>query len=123
MGQYEGKLGSKGSWRVTTQAYSTHFHAAGILREDDYRSGRIGFYDSYDVSTFAREQVAQGGDSSRYSIAADLETRSGDVTLAQQLFLIKRDMRLVENFTGFLLDVQEPLQPLHPQRGDTLALN
>jgi len=27
-------------------------------------------------------------------------------------------MRLLENFTGFLLDVQEPLQSLHDQRGD-----
>jgi iron complex outermembrane recepter protein len=39
------------------------------------------------------------------------------------VFLIKRDMRLLENFTGFLLDVQEPLQSAHPQRGDMLDLN
>ncbi len=123
MGQYEGKLGSKGSWRLTTQAYSTHFHTAGVIREDDYASGKIGFYDSYDQSSFARAQVPQGGDSSRYSIAADVETRSGDVTLAQQVFLIKRDMRLIENFTGYLLDVQQPLQSLHLQRGDELDLN
>ena len=32
-------------------------------------------------------------------------------------------MRLLENFTGFLLDVQEPLQTLHDQRGDMLDLN
>ncbi len=32
-------------------------------------------------------------------------------------------MRLLENFTGFLLDVQEPLQSLHEQRGDMLDLN
>jgi iron complex outermembrane receptor protein len=123
MGQYEGKLGSKGSWRLTTQAYSTHFHTAGVVREDDYASGKIGFYDSYDQSTFARQQVPQGGDSSRYSIAADVETRSGDTTLAQQVFLIKRDMRLIEDFTGFLLDVQQPLQSLNLQRGDELDLN
>ncbi len=43
--------------------------------------------------------------------------------LTQQVFLIKRDMRLLENFTGFLLDVQEPLQTIHPQRGDMLDLN
>jgi iron complex outermembrane receptor protein len=123
MGQYEGKLGSKGSWRLTTQAYSTHFHTAGVIREDDYAAGKIGFYDSYDQSSFARAQVPQGGDSSRYSIAADVETRSGDTTLTQQVFLIKRDMRLLEDFTGFLLDVQQPLQSLHPQRGDELDLN
>jgi iron complex outermembrane recepter protein len=123
MGQYEGRLGERGSYRLTAQGYATHFHSAGVIREDDYRSGRIGFYDSYDSSAFARERVPEGGDASRYSLAGDLETRTGDVTLAQQVFVIKRDMRLLENFTGFLLDVQEPLQSIHSQRGDLLDLN
>ena len=122
MGQYEGKLGN-GSYRITATAYATHFHSAGVLREDDYRSGRIGFYDSYDLSSFARQQVPQGGDASRFSIAGDLDTKIGDVPLTQQVFVIKRDMRLLEDFTGFLLDVQEPLQSLHAQRGDMLDLN
>jgi len=30
-----------------------------------------------------------------------------------QLFVIARDMRLRENFTGFLLDVQIPVQGAH----------
>jgi hypothetical protein len=47
----------------------------------------------------------------------------GETILSQQIFLIKRDMRLLENFTGYLLDVQEPLQSLHLQRGDMLDLN
>ncbi|HXN31866.1 MAG TPA: hypothetical protein VN894_08395, partial [Polyangiaceae bacterium] len=123
MGQYEGRLGSSGSYRVIAQGYSTHFHSAGLIRQDDYQSGKIGFYDSYDLSQFAREQVPEGGDASRYSIAGDLETRVGDTTLTQQMFVIKRDMRLLENFTGFLLDVQEPLQSAHEQRGDMLDLN
>jgi hypothetical protein len=122
MGQYEGRLGTKGSWRLTAQGYSTHFHTAGVVREDDYESGRMGFYDSYSVSQFARQQVPEGGDASRYSIAADVETRTGDTVLSQQVFVIKRDMRLLENFTGFLLDVQTPLQSIHAQRGDMLDL-
>jgi len=123
MTQYEGRLGTSGTYRLTGQAYATHFHSAGVIREDDYQSGRIGFYDSYDLSGFARQRVPEGGDASRYSIAADLETRSGDTTFGEQVFLIKRDMRLLENFTGFLLDVQEPLQTPHDQRGDMLDLN
>jgi len=123
MGQYEGRLGDNGSYRVTAQAYATHFHSAGLIRQDDYQAGRIGFYDSYDVTGSAREAVPEGGDSSRYSIAADLDTRAGDTTFTQQVFLIKRDMRLLENFTGFLLDVQEPLQSVHDQRGDMIDLN
>jgi len=122
MGQYEGRL-ANGSYRLTAQVYSTHFHSAGVIREDDYASGRIGFYDSYDFLAATRQQTPEGGDASRASIAADVETRAGNTTLTQQLFLIKRDMRLLENFTGFLLDVQEPLQSTHSQRGDMLDLN
>jgi iron complex outermembrane receptor protein len=123
MGQYEGRFGATGSWRLTAQGYATHFHTGGILREDDFASGKIGFYDSYDMSSFAQEAVRQGGDASRYSIAADIESHPGDTVLSQQVFVIKRDMRLLEDFTGFLLDVQEPLQSLHDQRGDMLDLN
>jgi iron complex outermembrane receptor protein len=123
MGQYEGRIGARGSYRLTVQGYGTHFHSAGGIREDDYRSGRIGFYDSYSLSAFARERVPEGGDASRYSIAGDVETHTGDITVSQQAFVIKRDMRLLENFTGFLLDVQEPLQSIHAQRGDLLDLN
>ncbi|HEY6477800.1 MAG TPA: TonB family protein, partial [Polyangia bacterium] len=123
MGQYEGRFGETGSYRLTVQGYSTHFHSAGVIRQDDYQSGKIGFYDSYDLSSFAGQKVPEGGDASRYSMAADLETHPGDTVLTQQLFVIKRDMRLLENFTGFLLDVQEPLQSLHDQRGDLLDLN
>jgi iron complex outermembrane receptor protein len=121
MGQYEGRLGANGSYRLTGTAYSTHFHSAGVIREDDYKAGRIGFYDSYAITDHAA--VKPGGDASRYSLAADVETRAGDTTFSQQVFVIQRDMRLLENFTGFLLDVQEPLQSLHAQRGDLLDLD
>jgi TonB family protein len=123
MGQYEGRIGSKGSYRVFAQGYSTHFHTAGVIREDDFEAGRIGFYDSYNLSSFARQQVPEGGDAARYSLGGDIELKSGDTTFTQQMFLVKRTMRLIENFTGFLLDVQEPLQTLHAQRGDAFDLN
>jgi hypothetical protein len=115
MGQYEGRLGAKGSWRLGAQAYTSQFKSAGVVRADDVAANRIGFYDTYDRR--------QGGDSSRYSIWGDLETTTGDTLLKQQVFLIFRDMRLRENFTGFLLDVQEPAQNPHPQRGDLLDLH
>ena len=123
MGQYEGRLGAEGSYRILTSAYATHFHSAGVIRQDDYQSGRIGFYDSYAASSFAHEATPEGGDASRYSIAADLESRAADTTLTQQLFITYRKLRLLENFTGFLLDVQQPLQSLHAQRGDMIDLS
>ena len=123
MGQYEGRVGKEGSYRLLATAYSTHFHSAGVIREDDLQSGRVGFYDSYDLSSFAKQHVPEGGDSSRYSLAADVESRSGSTTLTQQVFVTYRYLRLLENFTGFLLDVQEPLQSAHVQRGDMIDLD
>lgn len=122
MGQYEGRLGAEGSYRVLASAYATHFHSAGVIREDDYRLGRIGFYDSYAASAFAHQQMPEGGDASRYSLAADVESRARDTTLSQQLFLTYRSLRILENFTGFLQDVQEPWQSPHEQRGDMIDL-
>jgi TonB family protein len=115
MGQYEGRIGDTGSYRVTATAYATSYHSAGVIRDDDYRAGRVDFYGTLDPH--------QGGDASRFSLAADVQTKQGDTTFAQQLFLIDRSMRLRENFTGFLLDVQEPLQSPHEQRGDLIDLD
>ena len=115
MGQYEGRLGRNGSWRIGAQAYTSQYKSAGVVRADDVASERIGFYDTYDRR--------QGGDSSRYSVWGDIETKSGDTLLKQQLFFIMRDMRLRENFTGFLLDVQQAQQNPHVQRGDLLDLH
>jgi hypothetical protein len=113
-GQYEGAL-PHGSYRLTAQVYTTAYHSAGVVREDDYQAGRIGFFDTYDHG--------QGGNSFRASVAGDVEAKLGETTFAQQVFLIKRTMRLREDFTGFLLDVQEPWQTMHPQRGDLLDLD
>jgi iron complex outermembrane receptor protein len=97
--QYEGKLGDRGTWRLTGQAYSVVARAAGVIREDDYEAGRIGFYDTYNPH--------QGQDSSRFSVAADLESRTGPTVLAQQLFVIARSLRIREDFTGFVTDTAQ----------------
>ena len=100
LAQYEGAFGEHGVWRVTGQAYSVVSQAAGVVREDDYDAGRIGFYGTYDPN--------QGQDSSRFSIAADLETRTGNTTLTQQLFAIDRSLRIREDFTGYVTDEGAP---------------
>lgn len=115
MAQYEGKLGQKGSYRIGLQGYSAQFKSAGVVRAADVDAGRVPFYGTYDAR--------QGGESGRYSVWGDLETRSGDVVLDQQAFFIMRDMRLRENFTGFLFDTQRAEQAPHPQRGDLLDLH
>jgi TonB family protein len=115
MAQYEAPLGDKATLHLTGTAYATNYHSAGVLRDDDYRAGRMGFFDTYDS--------AQGGAASRYSIAGDVQTHAGAVLMSQQVFLIATSMRLRENFTGFLLDVPEPMQMLHQQRGDLFDMD
>lgn len=123
MGQYAGTLGKRGVWHVNAQGYATKFHTPGEVREDDYEAGRMGFYDSYDLTSFAHEAVRQGGTASRFSIAGDVSTKTADTTLKQQVFVIARSLRLTENFTGFVDDDVQPGEAYHPQRGDELDLH
>jgi len=110
MGQYEGELGERGLYRFLATAYSTHYQSAGAVRNDDVSAGRIDFYGSEDTS--------QGGDASRYTASFDLESPLGDGVAKQQVFLTYRTLRIVEDFTGFLLDPVVFGQSEHPQRGD-----
>lgn len=115
MAQYEIPLASGATLKIGGQAYATHFQTAGVVRLDDYKSGRVGFYGT--------EDPLQGGDASRFSIYATFDKTAESSALSQSLFLIRRDMRLREDFTGFLQDTQDALDTLHPQRGDLIDVN
>jgi hypothetical protein len=110
MAQYEGELGSRGLWRLLGTAYTTHYRSAGVVRADDVASGIVPYYGTEDPS--------QGGDAQHYSVSLQLIDPTSDGTLTQQLFLIYNGVRILEDFTGFLLDPQLPGQSEHPQRGD-----
>jgi iron complex outermembrane receptor protein len=113
IGQYELPVGQHGTLRFNATAYLTEYDNAGVVREDDFDAGKVGF--------FGTEDPAQtGNDSSRVSLSATYETRFKDIDVSQQFFLVDRTMRLRENWTGFLLDVQEPTQEPHDQRGDLI---
>ena len=111
IGQYEGHFGES-VYRLTLQGYSARWHSAGVIREDDFTAGRKGFFDTYDFG--------QGGNATRFSVSGDLESRAGRFIYRNQIFAILANSRFRENFTGFLLDVQEPQQTLHAQRGDLI---
>jgi iron complex outermembrane recepter protein len=115
IGQYEGNLHGGGLYRITGTAYADRYHSAGVLRDDDVRAGRKAFYDTYDPN--------QGGDGTRFALSTDVEVPHGDSLYRQQFFAIERGMRIKENFTGFLLDTQDPIQNPHPQRGDLLDMD
>jgi iron complex outermembrane receptor protein len=120
MAQYEGGSGNT-HYRLFGQAYVASFHTAGVIRDDDYRAGRIGFYDSYDITQHAA--LPQGEDAQRYSIGIDISHKGGHIVTDTMIWGVVRPLRLRENFTGFLLDTQDPLQPPHGQRGDEIDLN
>jgi iron complex outermembrane receptor protein len=113
IGQYEIAVGPKATLTVNATAYLTEYNNAGVVREDDYAAGKVGFYGTEDPNQ-------TGNDSSRVSLSATYEKHFADVDVLQQLFLVDRTMRLRENWTGFLVDVQEPTQEPHDQRGDLL---
>jgi iron complex outermembrane receptor protein len=113
IGQWEAPLGRHGTLRVNATAYATEFNNAGVVREDDYEAGKVGFYGTEDPNQ-------TGNTASRASVSATYEGRFKDIEVSQQLFVVDRTMRLRENWTGFLLDVQEPTQTRHEQRGDLI---
>jgi TonB family protein len=114
LAQFETPLG-RGHLRVTTNAYAANYHSAGVIREDDFRAGRIDFFGTYDP--------LQGGESRRYSLALDWDRPATDhdpVATRLLVYAIGRGMRTRRNNTGATLDPQLALQPIHPQRGDLL---
>ncbi len=112
--QREGQLSDKTRFRFAANAYLSSFHTAGVISEDQYRSGQKGFFDTNDSR--------QGEDTSRVSLAAEIETSEKKFRTSNLTFFTATPLHLRENFTGFLLDVQEPLQQPHPQRGDLIDL-
>ncbi|MBL9036907.1 MAG: TonB-dependent receptor plug domain-containing protein [Archangium sp.] len=112
MMQYEGTLSDATSFRVAASGYGSQFRTAGVIRQDDFAAGRIGFFDSYDPR--------QGGEALRFQASADLHHHEGGFTNHHQAFVFTRSARLMENYTGFINDVQSPLQAPHGQRGDLL---
>lgn len=113
IGQYEFPVGRSGVLRVNATAYATEYNSAGVVREDDYEAGRVGFYGAEDPNL-------TGNTASRASLSVTYENRFSQFDMSQQFFGIYRTMRLLEDWTGFLMDVQEPTQSPHVQRGDTI---
>ena len=97
MAQYEGELGSRGLWRLLGTAYATHYKSAGVVRADDVANGTVDYYGTEDPS--------QGGDAQHYSLSCRLiEPDPATGCSPQQLASSTTRIRILEDFTGFLLD-------------------
>ncbi len=111
MAQYEGELGSRGLWLLCWAPPTPPTTGArGWFGADDVANGIVDYYGTEDPS--------QGGDAQHFSISLQLIDPTDEGTLTQQVFLIYNGIRILEDFTGFLLDPQLPGQTEHPQRGD-----
>ena len=112
LGGYEGRIGKTATYRLLFSSYASHYASAGLVRVDDLKAGRKGFYDTYDSE--------QGGDSSRHAFGLRIDDVVGSTDVSQSFFVVQRDFRLRQNFTGFLLDARDGVESPHPQRGDLL---
>ncbi len=91
-------------WSVSAFGYGARWDQAGVIRQDDFLSGRVGFFDSYDPNL--------GGESTRLLVMMDGASGPTDAELRFNGWLQLRSLRNRENFTGFAQDT------MTPQRGD-----
>ena len=96
--QYAIDLSAHDQLRLVTTAYAARASLAGVLRNDDITSGRIGYFDSY--PNFAQ---GQGIQSSRVILAAEFEhmSRQG-AHLSVTPYVMWTNFRSRQNFTGDL---------------------
>lgn len=76
--------------------YMARYDQAGVVRQDDYRAGRMGFFDTYDSN--------QGGESNRVLLMLDTALGPPEGRFRQVAFFGWRTMRMRANYTGWLLD-------------------
>ncbi len=111
IGRFSVDLGNDTVLTLLGTAYATRFGSAGVVREDAYTSGRVGFYDAMDNG--------QGGDATRMQISAAIDGRDGALARFNQLLFVSvRGMRNRANFTGFLEDPPAAFRTGLTQRGD-----
>ncbi len=88
--------------RVLASGSMADFGLPGILRNDEFVAGQIGFYDAYDDKT--------RGDGQRALFAGIFESMREDSAFKMLGYAGFRNLNLLENFTGFLND------PVHGDR-------
>lgn len=99
-------------WHVLGGVSGDQFDSAGLVRVDDVEAGRVDLYGTYDPR--------QGGSGSRAFVTAGADGADAAGGWSIVAFGGTRGMRLLENYTGFLLDERRPGESDHDQRGDLL---
>jgi outer membrane cobalamin receptor len=97
MGQAVFSLGDGTTGRLLASTYAGHFSAAGVLRLSDIESGAVDRFATYDAK--------QGGNASRTQLVAEIGHLGEHTSWHLATYLVQHAMRLRQNFTGFLTDV------------------
>ncbi|QRK04422.1 TonB-dependent receptor [Archangium violaceum] len=116
MAQVEFHLGEETRLRLFGTSYASRFSSAGVVRETDVVDGRMPCAADADSQFFCLYDSNQGGAGQRHILSAELQSRlRKGGRFVQQGFVVMRQMRIRDNFTGFLNDVP-PIG--EDQRGD-----
>lgn len=113
-----GRYGTQGegdepSYGLTAFGYAARYDQSGVVRQDDFERGRMGFFDTYDPN--------QGGESNRLLFTLHTESGREDARFHQVMFLGHRTMRMRSNFTGWMTDTlatSGEVPGVSEQRGD-----
>lgn len=99
-----GRFMGQGVWevgearlRLLVTSYAGRFDSAGVVRADDLGDGTMGFYDTYDPR--------QDGLSMRHQLLLGVGGQHWDVAG----YVVRRDLVLHHDFTGFALDMDGDL--------------
>lgn len=100
MSRYASDSGGNGlRWAATIFGYSSRYDQPGVLRIADVESGAIDYYGTYDPN--------QGGTSRRVLTTLTMKAGPSEALFDQVLWFGVRQMRLRQNFTGFLTPVTD----------------
>ncbi|WP_414641434.1 TonB family protein, partial [Archangium sp.] len=129
MAQVEFRVGEETRLRLFGASYAARFSSAGVIRETDLVDGRMPCAADADSQFFCLYDPNQGGAGQRHLVSAELQSRlRRGGRFVQQGFVVVRQMRIRDNFTGFLNDVppvgEEPRGDNTEQyyRGTTVGL-
>ncbi|WP_257453854.1 TonB-dependent receptor domain-containing protein [Archangium lipolyticum] len=116
MAQVEFRVGDETRLRLFGASYAARFSSAGVVRETDVVDGRMPCAADADAQFFCLYDPNQGGAGQRHLVSAELQSRlRRGGRFVQQGFVVLRQMRIRDNFTGFLND-EPPIG--EQQRGD-----
>ncbi|QRO00256.1 TonB family protein [Archangium violaceum] len=116
MAQVEFRVGEETRLRLFGASYAARFSSAGVVRETDVVDGRMPCAADPDSQFFCLYDPNQGGAGQRHLLSAELQSRlRRGGRFVQQGFVVLRQMRIRDDFTGFLND-QPPVG--ESQRGD-----